>query len=201
VLPKKDRIRPIEVGRSPARSRRKEPSASRTTRGEGRNGSELLADRDRTGAGPATAVRRRERLVRVDVHHVEAGLARLEPAQDRVQVGAVHVGEGAGGVDRLQQLTNLRFEQAHRRWVGDHHRRGLGAERGPERLEVGAAVGRGLDRDRPQARHGRGRGVGPVGRVGHEHVGPIRVAPRAVVLADHQDAGQLAVRARRRAGA
>ncbi len=95
---------------------------------------------DRTGARAAAAMRRRERLVDVEVHDVEAGLARLEPAEDRVEVGAVHVGQRAGLVDRLEQLADARLEQPERRGVGDHHRGCARPERGPERVEVHAAV-------------------------------------------------------------
>ena len=63
---------------------------------------------DRAGARAAAAVRRAERLVDVEVHDVEAGLAGLEPAQDRVEVGAVHVGQGARLVDRVEQLADAR---------------------------------------------------------------------------------------------
>ena len=96
---------------------------------------------DRPGAGSAAAVRRGERLVDVEMHDVEAGLARLEAAQDGVQVGAVHVGQRAGLVDRVEQLADARLEQAERRGVGDHDRRRPGTERGTERVEVHAAIG------------------------------------------------------------
>ena len=84
----------------------------------------------------------------VEVHDVEAGLARLEPAQDRVEVGAVHVGQRARLVDRLEQLADPRLEQAERRRVGDHDRRRPRPERRPERVEVDAAVGGRRDGDR-----------------------------------------------------
>ena len=49
MLPTNERIRPIEVGRSPTRSRRNVPSSSRTTRGAGRKGSSFSP----TATGPA----------------------------------------------------------------------------------------------------------------------------------------------------
>ena len=61
---------------------------------------------DRAGAGTAAAVGRAERLVHVEVHDVEPGLARLEPTEDRVEVRAVHVGQGAGLMDRVEQLAD-----------------------------------------------------------------------------------------------
>ena len=90
------------------------------------------------------------------------------------------------------------LEQAQRRRVRDHHGRGPRAEGGPERVDVHAAVGRGRDRDRAEAGHRRGRRVRAVRAVGDEHLVALRVAPRAVVGADHEDPGQLALGARRR---
>ena len=106
MLPTNERIRPIDVGRSPTRSSRKRAVGLAEDARRGQERLELLADRDRPGAGTAAAVRRRERLVRVDVHDVEAGLAGLEPAEDGVEVRAVHVGERADGVDGLEQLAD-----------------------------------------------------------------------------------------------
>ena len=77
----------------------------------------------------------------VEVHDVEAGLAGLEPAQDGVQVGAVHVGQRAGRVDGLEQLADASLEQPEGRRVGDHDRGRPRPERGRERLEVDPAVG------------------------------------------------------------
>ena len=55
--------------------------------------------------------------------------------------------------------------------------------------------GAGRHGDRAEAGHRRRRRVGAVRRVGHDHLGPLGVAACRVVGADHQDAGQLAVRA------
>ena len=112
MLPKNERTRPMEVGRSPGRSRRYEPSSARRTRGAGRNGTRSARTPTGPGARAAAAVGRAERLVGVEVHDVEAGLARLEPAEDRVEVRAVHVGERAGRVGRLEQLADPPLEQA-----------------------------------------------------------------------------------------
>ena len=137
---------------------------------------------------------RAERLVDVEVHDVEAGLAGLEPAQDGVEVGAVHVGQRAGLVDRVEQLADPRLEQAERRGVGDHHRGRPRPEGGPERVDVDAAVGGRRDGDRLEAGHRRGRRVRAVRAVRDEHLVALGVAARAVVGADHQDPGQLALR-------
>ena len=159
---------------------------------------ERLPHPDRTGARAAAAVRRRERLVDVEMHDVEAGLARLEPAEDRVQVGAVHVGQGARLVDRVEQLADARLEQPEGRRVGDHHRGGPRPERRAERVDVDATVGCRRDGDRREAGHRRRRGVRPVARVRDEDLVALGLATGAVVGPDHQDAGQLALGAGRR---
>ena len=159
---------------------------------------EPLPHPDRTRARAAAAVGRAERLVDVEVHDVEAGLAGLEPPQDGVEVGAVHVGQRAGLVHRIEQLPDARLEQAQGRWVRDHDRRGPRAERCPERGDVDPTVRRGRDRDGPEAGHRRGRGIGAVARIRHEDLVAVRVAAGVVVGADHEDAGQLALGARRR---
>ena len=112
MLPTKLRSRPIEVGRSSGRSRRNEPSSLAEDPRRRQERQQPLPHPDRARARTAAAVRRRERLVDVEVHDVEAGLARLEPAEDRVEVRAVHVGERAGLVDRVEQLADPPLEQA-----------------------------------------------------------------------------------------
>ena len=109
--------------------------------------------------GPPPPCGVRERLVDVEVHDVEAGLAGLEPAEDGVEVGPVHVGQGARRVDGVEELADAGLEEPERRGVGDHHRGRLRPERGPERVEVDAAVGSRRDRDRPEAGHRGGRRV------------------------------------------
>ncbi len=49
MLPTNDRIRPMDVGRSPVASRRYVPSSARSTRGAGRKGTSAA----RTPTGPA----------------------------------------------------------------------------------------------------------------------------------------------------
>ena len=96
------------------------------------------------------------------MHHVEARLARLEPAEDRVQVGAVHVGQGARFVDGVEKVPDPPLEQAKGRGVGDHDGGRPGPESGPERVDIDPAVGRRWDRDRPEAGHRGGGWIGPM---------------------------------------
>jgi hypothetical protein len=170
------------------------PGAQDPRRGQERQ--QLLPYSDWSGAGAAAAVRSRERLVDVDVHYVESGLTGLEAAHDGVQVGPVHVGQTTGFVDRVEQFAQPRLEQPERRRVRDHDRRSPRPKRGPERFHVDAAVRRRRDSHRREAGHRRGGRVGAVGRVRNQDFRPGRVAAAEVIRPDHQDARQLALRAR-----
>ena len=97
-------------------------------------------------------------------------------------------------------IADVRLEQPERVGHREHHRGGLVVERLPQRLEVDVAVA--LDgivtvsSSRP-ALHARG--IRAVRRVGHDHLAAsVALAARAMVGADHQQPGHLALRARRR---
>ena len=74
----------------------------------------MLLHRHRTAARTAAAVRRRERLVQVEVHHVDAEIARPRDAHQRVHVGAIHVNQRAFGVQDLGRLDDVLLEHAER---------------------------------------------------------------------------------------
>ena len=57
------------------------------------------------GARPAAAMRRREGLVQVDVHGVDAEIARAHAAGDGVEVRAVAIEIGAGRMHRVGHLA------------------------------------------------------------------------------------------------
>ena len=77
----------------------------RVTRQVGR---QVGGNRDRAHAGPAAAVRNRERLVQVQVAHVGADCRRARQADLRVHVRAVHVDLAAVLVhDRADFLDRL----------------------------------------------------------------------------------------------
>ena len=64
------------------------------------------------------------------MHDVDAGVAGAHLAEQRVEVGAVHVDEAAGFVDDVGDLAELLLEEAERRRVGDHDRRDVVLVRG-----------------------------------------------------------------------
>ena len=62
-------------------------------------------------------------------------VARAHLAEQRVQVGAVHVDEAARLVHDVGDLAELLLEQAERRRVGDHDGRDVVLVRGARRLD------------------------------------------------------------------
>ena len=133
------------------------------------------------------------------MHDVEAGLARAETTHDRVEIGPVHVGDGAGFLDRGDDGVDLVLEDAERRWVGDHQGSDVGPERRAKGGEVDAATLVGGDGHGRVADHRGGRRIRAVGAVGHEDLRPLlALAVGAVKCARHEHAGQLTMGTGRR---
>ena len=145
----------------------------------------------------AAAVRGRERLVQVEVADVEAEIARPRDAEDGVEVGAVHVDLHALGVTDLGDVHDARLEHAERVRHRDHEGGDLRPHLARERVEVDLAVGQRLHLHDLVASQRRRRRVGAVRRVRDQHLGA-PLAARGVIGPDHQHAGELALRARRR---
>src|SRR5712691_11732628 len=79
---------------------------------------------DRAGAGTPSAVRRRERLVKVQVDDVETHVSGPRLAEEGVHVRPVIIHQASGVVDRLRYLDDLPFEEAEGVWNREHHARG-----------------------------------------------------------------------------
>ena len=156
---------------------------------------EVVSHRDRPGAGAAAAVRRRERLVQVELQHVDAHVARLGHADQRVHVGAVHVDETAGCVHGRRDRARCppRRGRACSGWS-------------PSSAATSSSSARSRRRaiSSPRSSHGtatavvaaqrRARRVGAVGARRDQHL-LARTAARLVPGADHLHAGELALRA------
>ncbi len=159
---------------------------------------QALADADRTGARPAAAVRRRERLVQIHVNDVESHGARTHLAENRVEVRAVVIQQAAGLVDQLGNLLDATLEHAERRRIGEHDAGGARTERLFQRLHVSVAVRQRWNFDYGAAAHRRRRRIRAVRGIRHDDLRPLHVATRAVIGADHRHARELALRARHR---
>ena len=132
-----------------------------------------------------------ERLVQVVVHRIESHQAGVGLAEDGVEVGPVVVHLAAGGVHDGRRLGDVRLEHAEGARIGDHHRAGVLADDGAQRVEVEAAVGTARNLHDGAAAHGGAGGIGPVGGVGDDHLGALRFTKGAVILLDAADGGEL----------
>ena len=83
---------------------------------------QTLAHTHRTGTRTAATVRRRERLVQVDVHHIESHVTRTADTQHRIEVGTVVVHQSAAVVNQFRNLRDTGLEESQRVGVGHHHR-------------------------------------------------------------------------------
>ena len=70
----------------------------------------MRGDANRAVSGTPAAVRNRERLVRVEMHEIEAHVARARVAHQRVGVGAVVVHQPAGRMHGGSDLDDAIFE-------------------------------------------------------------------------------------------
>ena len=106
--------------------------------------------------GPPRAVRRRKRLVDVDVQAVEAHLGRLDDAQNGVQVGAVAVDQAArrDGRRRSPRAAAFRTGRACWGWSASGRRR-VSSSSASQLDQVDVAVGVGRDRDACESRTSR----------------------------------------------
>ncbi len=152
-----------------------------------------LGHGDRARAGSAAAVRAAEGLVRVEVHHVGAEIARPRDAQDGVHVGPVEIDQPAGVVDHLGDLLDPRLELPERVRVGNHEHGRLVVELGGQIVNIDEPFGRALDGDDLEAGHGGAGGIGAVGGVGDQHGGAF-FAPIAEIGGGHEHGGHFAVR-------
>ncbi len=152
--------------------------------------------------GPPPPWGRREGLVQVVMHDVDADRSRAQDAREGVHVRAVAIDQAACSMHGAGDLLDVAVEEAEGVRVGDHEARDLGAGRsvqgGLERRHVDSAlcVGRnGLGRE---AGHRAGRRVRAVGGVGYEDDLARGVGPRLMIGAYDQDARELALGACRR---
>ena len=83
----------------------------------------------------------------IDVHDIEAHIARTTYAKHRVEVGAIVVHECATIVDELGNLRYLAFEESEGVGVGHHHGCHAVVEQALEVVDIHHAIGGALDLD------------------------------------------------------
>ncbi len=136
--------------------------------------------------------------MQVEVHHVHAKIAGARDAGERVHVRAVHVQQRAVFVQDFGGLGDILLEHAERRRIRDHHGGHVVVHNLFQARDVDlAAFIRGHVFHVVAGNH-RGRGIGAVRGVGYQNFFA-RVSLRVFeVRANEQQAGEFALRARRR---
>ena len=135
----------------------------------------------RSATGSATAVRSGERFVQIDVHNVEAQVARAALAQHGVEVGAVVVHESAAVVHQLGNLCYVVFKDTQCVRVRHHHAGNVVAQQWLEVIHIHCAIRPALHHHHFQSANGRTGGVGAVSRVGDDDLGALAVVAAHVV--------------------
>ncbi len=149
---------------------------------------QMCAYRDRSDAGPATAVRNTKSLVQIQVRNVGAELPRRSQADQRIEVRAVDIDLSSVGVHDVAYLFDPDLEHAVGRRIRDHDRREIGAVSlglGPQIVQVDVAVFVACDDDHLHARHVRRRRIGAMRRSWNEAHLAQRLTARGVIRLDH----------------
>ena len=134
----------------------------------GKERRKFLDTSDRTGTGTAAAMRGGKCFMQVEVHDVDAEIARARDANESVHVGAVHIDEAAFVVHDAADFANVLFEDADGVGVGDHETSHIVGHGLVEGFEVDHAAFVRLDVFDRVADHHGGGGIGAVGRIGDE---------------------------------
>ena len=103
------------------------------------------------------------------MHRIDPEVAGADLADDRVEIGAIAIDEGASAMDRVADRLHVGLEQAAGVRVGDHHRRDIRPKPRLEGIEVDTA--RSVCRDilDPVAGECSGGGIGAVSAFRHQH--------------------------------
>ena len=160
--------------------------------GRGQEGFENGLAGHGAGAWAAASVRGGEGLVKVEVHDVDAEVAGSGLADERVHVGAVHVEQGALGVEDVGDLVDLGLEDADGGGVGEHEGGGVFVDHLFELGDVDHALGLDLRLATWYPQTAAVAGFVPWAESGMMIF--LRGLPFALVVgADEQDAGELTV--------
>ena len=148
---------------------------------------------NRTASRTSTAMRCGEGLVQVDVHDIEAHIARTAHAEHGVEVGSVVVHQTATFVYQSCYFRNLGFEDTQSIGVGHHHTGNIIAKQRLQILNVHRTIGSTLHLHNLQTAHRSRSRVGTMGRVGNDNLCTLQVATLLVIGADYHQAGQFSM--------
>ena len=157
-----------------------QPAFRLADEGQRRERGKTARQNHRTGARSAAAMRGGEGLVQVDVHRIDAQIPRPRLADDGVEVGAVAVEIGIGGVDGRGNLHDVPLEQPAGVRVGQHDGGNVAVilrNRLLHRGQIHRAVVLGVDGDDLEAEQRSGGRVGAMGTFRHQH--DLRITARS----------------------
>ena len=133
--------------------------------------------------------------MKVELAHVEAGIAGADNAQQRVAVGLVVGAKPAGLVHDVHELADVRVVQPGVLGVRQHQAGGALRHRGLERIDLGEAHLAWHEGDDLESRHRRSRRVGRVREGGRDDLVALpALAARGVIGADQARIGVDALR-------
>ena len=156
---------------------------------------ETLAYSDRTTTRTATAVRCGECLMEIDVHHVEAHIARTAYSEHRVEVSTIIIHQTAAVMHELSDFRDICFEETQCVRVCHHHRSNGVVEQSLEVFHIDDAISSTLHLDNLEsADSGRSR-VSAVSRVWHDDLGALHLSVGLMISADNHQSGKLTVSA------
>ena len=138
-------------------------------------------------------MRRREGLVQVDMHNIEAHVSRTDHTEHRVHVGAVVVEQAAACMDELRDLADLSFEETESIRVRHHDSGDIVSKQRFQILHVDETVGVRLHFNDLQAAYGCAGRVSAMGAVRYYDPRPLVITAGHMVLADQHKAGQFTV--------
>ena len=104
---------------------------------------ERRRQRHRTGAGAAAAMRGGKRLVQVDVHGIDADVARAHLADDGIEVGTVGIEIGAGRVHHFGNRHHVTLEKPTGVGIRQHNGGDVGRQTLLDLCGIDGAVGAG----------------------------------------------------------
>ena len=131
--------------------------------------------------------------MQIDVHGVDAQIARADPADNGVEVGAVAIKVGPRRMGQAGDLDNVPLEQAAGIWIGDHDGGHIVRELGLQVGKVDAAIFGLGDFGDGIAHEGRRRRIRAVCRGRHQDGAPVALALGLVGGLDAQKTAELAV--------
>ena len=134
------------------------------------------------------------------MNHVESEIAGAHNAHNRVQVCAIAIDQAARIVDDLIDFPHIFFKQTECVGVGEHDAGSLVGDLGAQVIQVHIAARIRFHLDDFVSRHGAGRGIRAVRRIGNQHLAAFGIAACQMIGANDQNAGRVPLAHLRRAG-